>query len=1197
MQILHVANLQIADFHGNQLTSLSEHLFNFVTLLSLNFSSNKIVQVSSEISKLTNLTSANFAENEIVHMCPEIGSISGLLKLNLLKNPLITPNRATAQTSAENVATYMKRQWIALESRSLHLLHMDISMLTEDILLMTGLQSLNLSHNSIRIFPNTNFVHLENLDVSDNRFIEAPKSVGMLPSLRRFCISGCQCPNLPSIWQNSKMLQSLIFARNSITEVHESFFREFNNLTELDVSSNRKLFRIHDAISALTCLMILDVSGTSITSFSMDSKAHVHIKSLKLNSMLKLENKNIHCDFHHMTALEILGIGGDFMMHPLNDNFSTLTNLKEFSTSGNVPCIPYTIARSQHLHLISLIDCKNLQSPSSNIASAGASAIIKYLQILWNSHLNEGALDLSNMQIESSIANFAYMQHIRHADFSNNLLANCEFLGPSLTNLQNLNISRNHLSVVSHAISHLTALKTLLLDSNLLQSLPDAIGSCQSLEYISILQNPMKIIPLSLGRCKSLNRVYVDQKHDEEIQNFPRDIQGDDSAFFKSYLSAHDQIYSNHIDETTFKQERYDFSAPAVGLKHIPKAVLNLTKLERLNLSLNLILKIPEDAFLLVNLVELNLNFCGLSVIPSMINKLTNITHLCLAGNRLTSFDINMSPISSIQKLWLQDNNLSKVTKSLERCLEFRSIILRNNCLKTIPLKFWKLRFLAELGLEGNPELEVPPAELVAKLTLVKCCAFLKAFDEAADIGIFDGSSLNLHLFPLGTFRIATLTNLSIRDNHILRIPDEISNIKNLKHFDLRQNPCRRLPPTLCTLNIIQLHLDQETFTCPPPLIISQGLQKINWFLRKFFAARLTEKVIIRDEKLGIFEFFEGDFDSIKTFDVKNARIQEIPAGIRLCTALTDLRLNDNHISLISDEFCECWSLRKVSLSNNRISQNMNMNIARLQLLAEIDVSGNFLSTIPEAIFSVPNILTVNAGNNRIGSFKVPTHSWRSLTQLDLSKNLFTELPLSLFDVISLKVLLMAENGITCVQQQFNALQNLMSLNISSNKLENLDGLKTLFQLKSLNASNNKIIFISHHFGGLSDLQDLQLDGNPMDFPPIEVTSTGSQNTLALMRQLYEAIKNGSLDIQAFGLRSLSIQLFSMDHLLVLNARNNSIFSIPPQISQLTTLQELYVDNNRIGCIPSQVRTSFCEKLESILTIRPDSQVQYVGNL
>jgi Leucine-rich repeat (LRR) protein len=151
---------------------------------------------------------------------------------------------------------------------------------------------------------------------------------------------------------------------------------------------------------------------------------------------------------------------------------------------------------------------------------------------------------------------------------------------------------------------------------------------------------------------------------------------------------------------------------------------------------------------------------------------------------------------------------------------------------------------LAELGLEGNPELEVPPAELVAKLTLDKCCAFLKAFDEAADIGIFDGSSLNLTLFPLGTFRIATLTNLSIRDNHIMHIPDEISNIKNLKYFDLRQNPCRRLPPTLCTLNIIEIHCDQETFTCPPPLIISQGLQKINWFLRKFFAARLTGKVM-----------------------------------------------------------------------------------------------------------------------------------------------------------------------------------------------------------------------------------------------------------------------------------------------------------------------------------------------------------------
>ena len=253
----------------------------------------------------------------------------------------------------------------------------------------------------------------------------------------------------------------------------------------------------------------------------------------------------------------------------------------------------------------------------------------------------------------------------------------------------------------------------------------------------------------------------------------------------------------------------------------------------------------------------------------------------------------------------------------------------------------------------------------------------------------------------------------------------------------------------------------------------------------------------------------------------------------------------------------------------------MNMSIAHLQLLADIDVSGNFLSTIPEAIFGVPNILTVNVSNNRIRGFKVPAESWRSLTQLDLSKNEFTELPLSLFDVISIKVLQLAENQIFCVQQQFNFLQNLMSLNVSSNKFENLEGLKHLCYLKSLNASNNKVTYMSHEFGGFSDLQELQLDGNPLDFPPIEVTSTGSQNTLALMRQFHEGFKNGSLDIQAFGLRSLSIQLLSMDHLIVLNARNNSIFSIPQQISFLTTLQELYLDNNRIGCIPTQVRPYF----------------------
>jgi Leucine-rich repeat (LRR) protein len=1174
-QILHVANLQSADFHGNQLTFVSEHIFAMATLVSLNFSKNNIAHVSEEISKLTNLTSIDFSENAITCLCPEIGSISGLLQLNLSKNPLVTPNRAVSRTSAENVASYMKGQWAAIQTCSLELLHMGISVLSADTLSMTGLQSLNLSHNSFSVFPVTNYHHLVTLNLSKNDFSEVPRTVGALRSLRKLDISECRCKLLPSIWKNCKMIQALVFSRNCLSEANEGFFREFDALTELDVSFNQNLHKIDRHISVLTSLVILDVSGTAIDSFELHHGDHPRLQNLKLNSMIRLQTKNIDCNFDLMTSLEVLGIGGECINHPLEDHFSSLTNLKEFSLSGSVTCVPYTIARSQNLRMISVIHCNNLQSPCQNIVEAGASAMIKYLQILWNSGLNEGFLNLSAMQINSSIANFAYMEHLVHADFSDNLLTSCNFFGPSLTNLRSLNIARNNLTSVSETISRLTALKTLLLDSNVLESLPDTIGQCHSLNYVSMFQNPIKMVPLALGKCKFLNRVYVDQTRDTCIQNFPEDIQGDRSQFFRMYLNAHDQVYTNHVNETTFRQEQYEFSVPAIGLMHIPTPVLILTKLQRLNFSLNTILRIPEDVFLMVDLVELNLNFCGLALIPNMINKLTNIVHLCLAGNRLVTFDVNLTPMTSIQKLWLQDNQLAKVTKTLERCFELRSIILRNNRLKTIPLKMWKLRFLSELGLEGNPDLEVPPAELVANMTLIQICGFLKAFDEAADIGIFDGASLKMLSFPIGTLRIGTLTNLSIRDNAIMRIPDEISCIKNLIQFDMRQNPCKRLPPTLCTLSIVKLFLDQETFTFPPPLILSQGLQKINWFLRKFYAARLTGKVTIRDVKLSIFEFFEGDFDDIKTFDVKAARIQEIPAGIKFCTTLTDLQLNDNHISLISDDCCECWSLRRISLCNNRISQNMNTNIANLQLLSEIDFSGNFLSTVPEALYRIQNIQNINISNNRIAGFKVPSQSWKTLTQLNLSNNMFTALPLSLFDVVSIKILQVSNNAMSHLQQQFNFFQNIVELDVSSNVLESVEGLKYLYNLKSLNASKNKITSLSHNFGGFSELLELHLEDNPLDFPPIEVTSTGSQNTLALMRQFFEGCKNGSMDVQSFKLRSLSVQLLSMDHLLVLNARNNSIFIIPPQISFLTTLQELYLDDNRIGCIPVHVSTFF----------------------
>ena len=165
------------------------------------------------------------------------------------------------------------------------------------------------------------------------------------------------------------------------------------------------------------------------------------------------------------------------------------------------------------------------------------------------------------------------------------------------------------------------------------------------------------------------------------------------------------------------------------------------------------------------------------------------------------------------------------------------------------------------------------------------------------------------------------------------------------------------------------------------------------------------------------------------------------------------------------------------------MSHNMNINIANLQLLAEIDVSGNFLNVIPEAMFLVPNILILNISNNKIASFKVPSSTWKSLTQLDLSKNMFSALPLSMFDVVSIKLLLVNNNSISEVQQQFGFLLNLTNLNISSNLLENIEGLKPLFNLKYLYAfPQNKRTSLSQHFGAFSDIQELQLNDKPLIF-------------------------------------------------------------------------------------------------------------------
>lgn len=117
------------------------------------------------------------------------------------------------------------------------------------------------------------------------------------------------------------------------------------------------------------------------------------------------------------------------------------------------------------------------------------------------------------------------------------------------TNLQYLDLSKNHLKSVPSWIGELKSLQTLILSRNDIDTLPPEIGTMENLKYFIMNRNPLNSLPPEIGKLKEL--LYLDL-WDDNIDDFPMDLESltnlrlldvrdislndDEQALIKSYL-------------------------------------------------------------------------------------------------------------------------------------------------------------------------------------------------------------------------------------------------------------------------------------------------------------------------------------------------------------------------------------------------------------------------------------------------------------------------------------------------------------------------------------------------------------------------------------------------------------------------------------------------------------------------------------
>ncbi|XP_022700519.1 leucine-rich repeat-containing protein 40-like isoform X1 [Varroa jacobsoni] len=487
-------------------------------------------------------------------------------------------------------------------------------------------------------------------------------------------------------------------------------------------------------------------------------------------------------------------------------------------------------------------------------------------------------------------------------------------------------------------------------------------------------------------------------------------------------------------------------------------------------------------------------------------------------------------------------------------------------------------------------------------------------------------ASNQLITLPAEIGQLEHLTVLELQDNVIMTLPKQMEALSNLVRLNLSRNKMTELPDCIChfkDLKVLQLqHNSIVSVSDNVNGLISldeldlshnklKGLPESFTFLSK------TKRIDLSNNKI---ESLPPDMDSLiqlRCLDVSNNMLTELPEGLGRCSHLEQLIIRQNKLTSLP-QFVRENHLKELCASFNAIEEFTPEHCETFVVLKILDLRGNKLQSVPEAITNIQGLERLDLSNNDLRSLPYSIGALNHMNSLLVEGNPLRSIRQDILrrGTVHLMKYLRDRLQETPMQDKLRAslggdgedlldsvdrftLKSSRTLDFSNKGLNSLDDKvvdlacedkvnqlvmsknsflvvpdtleRLVDQLLEVDFSFNKLTKVPEFLGKAQYLQYLNLQSNQLQDLPAELGSLKLIRELNISQNRFSKLPDCIYSWNQFEVLIASENLIGtidvhklsqLEQLTTLDLRNNSIALIPPELGNLRQLKSLQLEGN-----------------------------------